>query len=96
MDSTSHKTDPSVSAVLPLRGLWRAGLLAAWDFQALDRAGLSELGELAQWNRADLMQLPGFDRAAVARVESLLARYCLTLCPSRRTRLRGRRRLDPR
>ncbi len=94
MENSSPKTDTSVSAVLPLRGLWRAGLLAAWDFQALDRAGIGELGQLAQWSRADLMRLPGFDRAAVARVESLLARYCLTLCPSRRTRLRGGRRPD--
>jgi len=88
MNSKDIKSDRAVSAVLPLRGLWRAGLMAAWDFQALDRAGIKELADLAQWNRMDLLGLPGMDHAAVARIEALLARYCLSLAPVRRSRSR--------
>ena len=88
MNSTDIKPDRPVSAVLPLRGLWSAGLLPAWDFQALDRAGVKQLGDLARWSCADLLGLPGVDHAAIRRLEALLARYGLSLAPSRRRRFR--------
>jgi hypothetical protein len=88
MNTKDINTDRAVSAVLPLRGIWRAGLLAAWDFQALDKAGIKELADLAQWSRMDLLRLPGMDHAAVARIETLLARYGLNLAPVRRSRSR--------
>ena len=88
MDSTVTKSDRPMAAVLPLRGLWRAGLLAAWDFQALDKAGIKELRDLTRLSCMELLELPGLDRAAVGRLQALLARYGLSLAPTRRRRFR--------
>ena len=85
-----------MTAVLPLRGVWRAGLISKQAYVALTAAGLRELPELTTWTRRDLLALPGLGPQAVARVEAALARHCLSLAPDRRRRFRRPRyRLDP-
>ncbi len=83
-------------AVLPLRGVWRAGLIENRIYAALEAAGVQELPELTGWTRGELLALPGLGPAAVAQVERVLARYCLALAVDNRRRFRRPRyRLDP-
>ena len=85
-----------MTAVLPLRGVWRAGLVGRQVYDARSAAGLQELPELSAWTRRDLLALPGLGPAAVARIEAVLACHCLALAPDRRRQFRRPRyRLDP-
>ncbi len=85
-----------MTAVLPLRGVWRAGLIENRVYAALEAAGVEQLPELTGWTRSELLALPGLGPAAVAQIESLLVRYCLTLAADKRRRSRRRcYRLDP-
>jgi DNA-directed RNA polymerase alpha subunit len=85
-----------MTVVLPLRGVWRAGLIENRVYAALEAAGVQELPELTGWTRSELLALPGLGPAAVAQVERVLARYCLTLTADKRRRFRRPRyRLDP-
>ena len=85
-----------MTAVLPLRGVWRAGLIENRVYAALEAAGVEELPELTGWTRSELLALPGLGPAAVAQIESLLVRYCLTLAADKRRCSRRRcYRLDP-
>ena len=79
-----------MTAVLPLRGVWRAGLIENRVYAALEAAGVEELPELTGWTRSELLALPGLGPAAVAQIESLLVRYCLTLAADKRRRSRRR------
>ena len=86
----------AMTAVLPLRGVWRAGLIGKETYDSLAAAGLRDLPELTTWTRRDLLALPELGPAAVARIEAVLARHCLSLAPDRRRRFRRPRyRLDP-
>ncbi len=79
-----------MTAVLPLRGVWRAGLIENRVYAALEAAGVEELPELTGWTRSELLALPGLGPAAVVQIESLLVRYCLTLAADKRCRSRRR------
>lgn len=85
-----------MTAVLPLRGVWRAGLIETRVYEALEAAGLRELPELVSWSRRELLAIPGLGPAAVAQIETVMARHCLSLAAAKRRRLRRPRyRLDP-
>ncbi len=85
-----------MTAVLPLRGVWRAGLIENRVYAALEAAGVEELPELNGWTRSELLALPGLGPAAVAQAERVLARHCLSLAADKRRRFRRPRyRLDP-
>lgn len=83
-------------AVLPLRGVWRAQLIETRVYEALVAADVEDLVELTSWSRRDLLEVPNLGPAAVAKIEQVLARYCLCLAADKRRRLRRPRyRLDP-
>lgn len=85
----------SVTAVLPLKGLWQSGTLN-WELvDSLTALGLDDLASLSVWSRADLVRL-GLSDQTVDALKRLLARYCLTLAPDRSRRFRRPgRKLDP-
>jgi DNA-directed RNA polymerase alpha subunit len=85
-----------MTVVLPLRGVWRAGLIETRVYEALAAAGLEDLPELTAWTRREVLAVPGLGPAAATQIETVLARYCLALATEKRRRLRRPRyRLDP-
>lgn len=89
-------SNDEMGTVLPLRGLWRAGLIDHQCFAALREAGVGDLPQLSAWTRRDLRERTDLPPSAVADLEDLMARYCLSLKADRRRRFRRPgRRLDP-
>lgn len=85
-----------MDSVLPLRGLWRAGLIGDGCFEALHGAGVDDLPQLCAWSRRNLHERTRLSASAVAELEALMDRYCLSLKAERRRRFRRPgRRLDP-
>ena len=75
----NERTIEPVSRVLTLHWAWKAGGLNKRAYNALRRAHIRHLGELANWSRRDLAMLPNIYMATVLHIESVLRIHGLKL-----------------
>lgn len=76
---TTQAEIPPVIRLFTLHWAWKSGGMNKRAYNALRRAGIRHLGELATWSRRDIAMLPNIYMATVLHIEAVLRVHGLTL-----------------